>query len=654
MPPYWSLLCSIGAWWIHLGYTNWFSQLSPAAAHEYNPNTVVPPGASHHIKGTSPVAYQWYGIAVSVLSSWVFGYGIAHGSSKNGFISFGYPLFSGASGTDWDPILTYISYSTLGAAFITGTVLDRMGLVAWGAYSLILNIFIHPVAEHWISNGWLTNIQGLYSAVDCGAASYINLIYGTCAACLSYVLGYDESLSRFSAIAGGGISSLLYIVVGWILWNANGYYSIAPLVAVNTTLAMAAAALVVQCVDVLHNRILRIDAMAIGLVAGLISLNASYANVLPWEAFIIGGLGGATFYYFDYAMRANVPINDPFKTISLNVGCGAWAVIAAGLFGKDIGFFYGHYRQLGIQLLTVIIMIVWASCWTMSFGLMFRRFTLLTNPNWSLKYGLEIKPDGQLPTVNSNRNRVMPLQGVLATMDDEPASRSFDSFTRGSTNGANMSVNVRSASNYMRPRQQSLQHGLKRFVFSHKSVSIPKNIEEFDEMCTPANLELVSEDVARDVNELHVERRYMSSLVVYEGAITLPSSGKYEFGLNSDCPIELFIDGDMVAYSYDIYSIVAQDKPYGICGTKDLGAGEHHIMVRVFTNETGAATIRAFWKGMHTVHRWTPIPPSALTIQGNEKEKETKETLRSVGSVATSALLKRSETRKGHNVTLAA
>ena len=72
--------------------------------------------------------------------------------------------------------------------------------------------------------------------------------------------------------------------------------------------------------------------MVNGMLAGLVAITAPCAFVAPWAATVIGIVAGAlvcwSVEFFDKKAR----VDDPCGAISVHGMCGAWGVLAVGLF----------------------------------------------------------------------------------------------------------------------------------------------------------------------------------------------------------------------------------------------------------------------------------------------------------------------------------
>merc|ERR1719399_1734731 len=93
--------------------------------------------------------------------------------------------------------------------------------------------------------------------------------------------------------------------------KTKGDAAIAGLVAVNTTLAPCVAGLVVFLLRaaVLPPKKLDVGAFCNGILAGLVSITAGCAFVKPWEAVIIGFIGGL-FYQGSSMLLRKLKVDD--------------------------------------------------------------------------------------------------------------------------------------------------------------------------------------------------------------------------------------------------------------------------------------------------------------------------------------------------------
>ena len=85
-----------------------------------------------------------------------------------------------------------------------------------------------------------------------------------------------------------------------------------------------------------------------GVLAGMVSVTASCNNIDLWAAAIIGVIGGMI-YMQSKKIITRFEIDDPLDVSEVHGFCGAWSVIAVGIFDKQHGFLLtGNPMQLTI------------------------------------------------------------------------------------------------------------------------------------------------------------------------------------------------------------------------------------------------------------------------------------------------------------------
>jgi Amt family ammonium transporter len=164
-----------------------------------------------------------------------------------------------------------------------------------------------------------------------------------------------------------------FLWFGWYGFNPGstgsmhdvGTANLAGLVAVNTTLSPCVAGLLVFFLRarVFSPRLLDVGGFCNGILAGLVSITAGCANVKPWEAVLIGLVGGFIYQGSSMLLR-QVKVDDVVDAFSVHGACGLWGVFALGLFGDPDegiygnGFFYGG-DQLRTQIFGALLIILW-------------------------------------------------------------------------------------------------------------------------------------------------------------------------------------------------------------------------------------------------------------------------------------------------------
>jgi Amt family ammonium transporter len=103
-----------------------------------------------------------------------------------------------------------------------------------------------------------------------------------------------------------------------------------------------------------------------GILAGLVSITAGCAFVKPWEAVLIGLIGGCVYQAASMALK-RFKIDDVVDAFPVHGACGIWGVLALGFFGDEDegmggnGVFYGG-DQLWTQVMGLVCIIAWTGC----------------------------------------------------------------------------------------------------------------------------------------------------------------------------------------------------------------------------------------------------------------------------------------------------
>jgi len=135
----------------------------------------------------------------------------------------------------------------------------------------------------------------------------------------------------------------------------------AGLVAANTTLAPCVAGPVVFLIKACLEERLDVCSFCNGILAGLVAITAGCAAVEPWEAIIIGFIGGLV-YQGSSMLLKKLRLDDVVDAVPVHGACGLWGLLALGFFGDEKiggnGVFHGG-DQLGTQIVAAIFIILW-------------------------------------------------------------------------------------------------------------------------------------------------------------------------------------------------------------------------------------------------------------------------------------------------------
>lgn len=317
---------------------------------------------------------------IGALLFFAVGYAIAFGGDFTGIGGF-------FGGDGWflagDGVFTYgnldkftfftfqVAFAATAATIVSGAMAERTKFKSYVLFSAVISAVIYPIVVRWQwGGGWLFQLDTPFH--DFAGSSLVHMTGGVAAAVGAKLLGprigkYDSN-GKPRAIPGHSIPFAILgcfiLLVGWYGFNPGSWLGADPVIgkiAVNTTLAGAAGALVAMLVT--WNRSGKPDVAMTGngLLAGLVGVTAGCWAVNGLGAIVIGALAGVI-VVFSVIFFDRIRIDDPVGAVSVHGVCGAFGTLAVGLFSATEvdgvvkkGLFYGGGAdQLVSQIIGVV------------------------------------------------------------------------------------------------------------------------------------------------------------------------------------------------------------------------------------------------------------------------------------------------------------
>jgi len=295
------------------------------------------------------------------------------------------------------------------ATIVSGAVAERLKFKAYLIYSAIVSIIIYPIYGHWVwGGGWLAHLPFGMGALDFAGSGVVHAIGGFVGLAGAMVLGprfgkYVNGKAR--AIPGHSIVlAALGVFILWFGWfgfnpgsTCNAHHLRIAVIAVNTNLAAAAAALSALLVAKWRTKKWDTGMALNGAVAGLVAITCPCAWVEGWAAIVIGLIAGALMYASVKFLEAR-GIDDPVGAVSVHGANGLWGLLSLGFFADGTygnysveppfatGLFYGGGGgQLFAQFISCVVVFAWA------FGLGYLMFKLMDKA-----FGIRVSPEEEL------------------------------------------------------------------------------------------------------------------------------------------------------------------------------------------------------------------------------------------------------------------
>ena len=315
-------------------------------------------------------------MAVGTLLFFLVGYGVMYpGVDDKAHIIPNWLGFAqvGISPTDPTPaaavlhpqvdFLFQAAFCATAATIVSGAVAGRIKFSAYLIYTVVISGLVYPVSGmwHW-GKGWIADM----GFIDFAGSLVVHSVGGAAALMGAIALGprigrYVDGKSR--PIPGHNIPfaalGVFILWIGWFGFNPGSQLAftgaanikVVMLVAVNTTLAGSAGAIVAMFVSWILTKKPDLTMSLNGALAGLVAITANCHCVTNIEAIIIGSIAGVI-VYMAVLLLDKLCIDDPVGAVPVHLCCGIWAGIATGIFGDG--------ADLKVQLIGTAAIVGWS------------------------------------------------------------------------------------------------------------------------------------------------------------------------------------------------------------------------------------------------------------------------------------------------------
>ncbi len=320
---------------------------------------------------------QSFIILALISVQWVlWGYSLAFGPDKGGII--GGLEWVGLSGVGATPNADYAAtiphtafmlfqmmFAVITPALITGAFAERKKFSTFLVFILVWATVVYDPLAHWVwgVGGWLRNL----GALDFAGGTVVHISSGSSALAAALVIGKRKGYGHQPmpphnlplTVMG---ASLLWF--GWFGFNAGSALAANGLAAhafMTTNTATAAAALGWMFTEWSSRGKPTVLGAASGAVAGLVAITPAAGFVTPMAAIVIGAVAG-TICYLACNLKSKLGYDDSLDVVGVHGVGGTWGALATGIFATRLvndaggdGLLYGNPKQLGVQLLAVLV-----------------------------------------------------------------------------------------------------------------------------------------------------------------------------------------------------------------------------------------------------------------------------------------------------------
>jgi ammonium transporter, Amt family len=317
-------------------------------------------------------------IVLALISvQWVlWGYSLAFGPDKGGII--GGLEWVGLRGVGQTPNADYAAtiphqvfmvfqmmFAVITPALITGSFAERKKFSTFIVFILAWATLVYDPLAHWVwgVGGWLRNL----GALDFAGGTVVHISSGVSALAAAIVIGKRRGYGHQPmpphnlplTVMGAGL-----LWFGWFGFNAGSALAANGLAGhafTTTNTATAAAALGWMFTEWASRGKPTVLGAASGAVAGLVAVTPAAGFVTPMASIVIGAVAGVI-CYTACNLKTKLGYDDSLDVVGVHGVGGSWGAIATGIFatktvneaGGD-GLLYGNPKQLGIQLVAVVV-----------------------------------------------------------------------------------------------------------------------------------------------------------------------------------------------------------------------------------------------------------------------------------------------------------
>lgn len=350
---------------------------------------------------------------------WVLiGYSLSFGDDIHGFI--GGLNFLGLNGVGADPNSAYaenlpqllfatfqMMFSIITPALITGSLVGRMKFSALFVFiAAWLVVVYYPLAHMVWGDGGLIKTMG---ALDFAGGDVVHISSGVSGLTACILLGKRRGYGMMSyrphnipfVVLG---ASLLWF--GWFGFNAGSALTAGPLAVhafVTTNTSAGSAMLSWMLVEKIKHGKPTLLGAATGAVLGLVAITPGAGFVPIWSSIIIGVIVSPICYFCMGKLKAKLGYDDALDAFGCHGVGGIWGGIATGLFAqKSInsaanwnGLFFGDFKLLAVQVISIIITIAYAAIMTFVIMKVIMLFMDIRVENAEEADGLDIAEHGE-------------------------------------------------------------------------------------------------------------------------------------------------------------------------------------------------------------------------------------------------------------------
>ena len=300
------------------------------------------------------------------------------------FIAFGVrsPLFQTVDLQSTLNFIFQLGFCAAAVTIISGAVAERMSFMGYAALACVTSAFLYPIAV-WLCWGNLfipdrPSLLADFGFVDFAGGTVIHAL--AAAISLAAILQLGPRRDRFDEngkprnIQGhspvNAMFGMLILFFCWFGFNAGGLTFTDPrfpAVLLGTALAGSFGGLIATFVGYYYDKgVFNPSRVINGVLGGLVCVTPCAGFVQPYEAVLVGLLGGAIAVAGSHFVLHTLRLDDPLDVIAVHGFSGVMGTLLVAYFLDEASLVNGsRFEQLLIQFLgvAVIVSLAFAVTW---------------------------------------------------------------------------------------------------------------------------------------------------------------------------------------------------------------------------------------------------------------------------------------------------
>jgi Amt family ammonium transporter len=282
------------------------------------------------------------------------------------------------------------TFAIVTVALISGAIADRAKFSAWAVFVPLWVTLVYCPLAYMIWGGGLMSAGGAITeafgqVIDFAGGAVVEISSGTAALVLAMIVGQRHGFAKDPNHRPHTVPFIMLgaaiLWFGWFGFNGGAASTAehAGLIWINTLVTPAAAMLSWLVTEkIRHGHPTSLGA-ASGVVAGLVAITPSCANISPVAAIGLGLVAGAACAVF-VDLKYRFGLDDSLDVVGVHLGAGLIGTLSLGFIalpvdGQGGGLFYGGgLQQLIAQTAAVTVTVLLSGIVTLVIGKAINRF----------------------------------------------------------------------------------------------------------------------------------------------------------------------------------------------------------------------------------------------------------------------------------------